>query len=229
MAICGLLLSVNCLLNTGCVVLLRSCFRTVRRLRRWLSPDRIRESRPEISIYKFQLQELGRVGCTMLPRTTTFSRIWNLPPAAMEDLRRDFESAVGSVSGAAARACSSQPPLSVWESDAGLTVEVELPGVHESDLDVSVEDGVLTLSGTRKLSQHAGELKHSGTRHGEFSRSMKLHESLDPTSIQAELDNGVLTLSVSRRVEAQSRKIPVSVRGRTDASSESASVETPPE
>lgn len=155
----------------------------------------------------------------MLPRTTTFSRIWNLSPTTLDELRREFDGAVGSVSDAVSRTCSGHPPVSVWESDTGLVVEVEVPGVRQTDLDVSVEDGILTITGTRKLSDHTGELKHSDCRCGDFNRSMKLHESLDPTSINAELEDGVLTLSIARRVEAQPRKIPVAVRNRTNESS----------
>jgi len=151
----------------------------------------------------------------MLPGTPTFSRIWNLSPTTLDELRREFDSAVGSVSGAVSRTCGSHPPLSVWESDERLVVEFDVPGVLQSDIQVSVEDGVLTVAGTRKPSEHAGEQKPADVRIGEFSRSIKLHESLDPTSIEAELDGGVLTLSISRRAEAQPRTIPVTVRSRS--------------
>ncbi|MGZ0172065.1 MAG: Hsp20/alpha crystallin family protein [Planctomycetales bacterium] len=151
----------------------------------------------------------------MLPRTPTFSRIWNLPPATLDELRREFDNALGSVSGAVSRTCSGHPPISVWESAERLVVELDVPGVPQSDLKVSVEDGVLTVAGTRKPSEHAGEQKHSDARCGEFSRSIKLHESLDPTLINAELDNGVLTLSIARRAEAQPRTIPVAVKSRS--------------
>jgi len=151
----------------------------------------------------------------MLPRTPTFSRVWNLSPTTLDELRREFDNAVGSVSGAVSRTCGSQPPLSVWESDERLVVEFDVPGVCRSDIKVSVEDGVLTVAGTRQPSEHAGEQKHSDGRVGDFSRDIKLHESLDPTSIEAELDSGVLTLSISRRAEAQPRTIPITVRSRS--------------
>jgi HSP20 family protein len=133
----------------------------------------------------------------------------------LEELRREFDNALGSVSGAVSRTCSSHPPICIWESDERLIVELDVPGVQQTDLEVSVEDGVLTVSGIRKPSEHAGEQKHSDARCGEFSRSIKLHESLDPTSIKAELDNGILTLSIARRAEAQPRTIPVAVRSRS--------------
>jgi len=160
----------------------------------------------------------------MLPRPTTFSRIWNLSPTTLDELRREFDSAVGSVSGAVSRTCSSYPPLTVWERDAGLVIEVEVPGFRQDTLDVSVEDGVLTISGTRQPSNHDGELKYSDHRHEEFTRSLQLADSLDPTSVSADLEDGVLTLSIARRVEAQPKKVPVVIRSRTDhTSSESES------
>ena len=150
----------------------------------------------------------------MLPRTTTFSRIWNLSPATMDELRREFDNAVGSVSGAVSRTCSGHPPISVWESEQKLVIEIDVPGVRQPDLEVSVEDSVLTVTGRRPLSEHSGELKHSDYRRDELSRSIKLHESLDPSSVEAELENGVLTLSIARRAEAQPKLIPVLVRSR---------------
>lgn len=161
----------------------------------------------------------------MLPGTPTFSRIWNLSPTTLDELRREFDNAVDSVSGAVSRTCSSQPPVSVWESAERLVVEFDVPGVCQSNLEVSVEDGVLTVAGTRKPSEHAGEQKHADFRCDNFHRSIKLHDSLDPTSVEAELDSGVLTLSIGRRAEAQPRTIPVVVRSRTAATLPEAPVE----
>ena len=151
----------------------------------------------------------------MLPGTPAFSRIWNLSPATMGELRREFDNAVGSVSGAVSRTCSSQPPISVWENEVRLVVEIDVPGVRQADLEVAVEIGILMITDRRIPSEHAGELKHSDYRCDDFSRSIKLHESLDPTSVVAELDNGVLTLSIERRAEAQSRTTPVVIRSRS--------------
>tara|TARA_R110002072_G_scaffold303123_1_gene494702 strand:- start:129930 stop:130424 length:495 start_codon:yes stop_codon:yes gene_type:complete len=150
----------------------------------------------------------------MLPGTPTFSRIWNLSPTTLDELRREFDIALGSVGGAVSRTCSAQPPVTIWESDERLVVEFDVPGVRQPDLEVSVEDGVLTVSGARKSADHPGEQKHADFRCDKFSRSIKLHESLDPTSVEAELDSGVLTLSVGRRAEAQPRTIPVVVKSR---------------
>lgn len=159
----------------------------------------------------------------MLPTPTTFSRIWSLSPSTLDELRREFDNAVGSVGGDVTRTCVSQPPVSIWESDQGLVAEFDVPGVQQTDLEVSVEDGVLTVSGKRQPREHAGERKHADFRFDNFNRSIRLHESLDPASIEAELDNGVLTLSIGRRAEAQPRTIPVKVRSREEGSEENVS------
>jgi HSP20 family protein len=151
----------------------------------------------------------------MLPGTPAFSRICNLSPATLNELRREFDNAVGSVSGAVSRSCSTHPPVSIWDNECHVVVEVDVPGVQQSDLEVSVEDRVLTVSGNRRPSKHGGEPKNLDGRFGKFCRAIKLHESLDTTSIQAELDNGILILSIPRRVESQPRTIPVAIRPRS--------------
>lgn len=145
---------------------------------------------------------------------STFSRIWNLSPSTLDELRREFDTAVDSVSQAVTR---NRFPLSIWESEDKLVLEVDLPGVDESSLDVTVEDGVLNLTGTRARADHQGELKHAETRCGEFTRSVRLHESLDPTSVTAELNNGVLTLEISRRTESLPRRVPVTIRSKSES------------
>jgi len=147
---------------------------------------------------------------------STISRVWNLSPAALADVRREFETAIDSASHAAGHTSSHRFPLSIWESEDKLVLEVEAPGVDPSDLEVTVEDGILRITGKRQRPERDGELKHSESRFGEFSRSVRLHESLDPTSVSAELNNGVLTVDVSRRTESLPRRVPVALRSRSE-------------
>lgn len=143
----------------------------------------------------------------MLP-TSTISRLWNLSPSTLEGLRREFDSAVS----AAAHGCDTRSGLAVWEADDRVTIELDVPGVSEDNLEVSVEDGVLNISGERHKPERDGELKHQEGRFGSFERSIRLHETLDPTTITAELDHGILSLTILRRAESQPRKIPIGVR-----------------
>ena len=154
----------------------------------------------------------------MLP-STTFSRIWDLSPSTLEGLRREFDSSLRTVTGAV---CGGRhPAVSVWDSKQGITVEVDVPGVAGEDLDISIENGVLQITGQRREPQREGELKFCEHRYGEFRRTISLHDTLDPASVAAELDAGVLRLDIARKAEAQPRKIPISVRTKPDDSAES--------
>jgi len=154
----------------------------------------------------------------MLP-ASPFSRVWNLSPSSLEGLRREFDSALGSVAGAVR--CDGRPAVSSWESESGVAIEVDVPGVLEEDLSLSIEDGVLHLTGQRRETQQEGVLKVSQHHYGEFHRAIALHDTLDPSSVTAELGNGVLTLGIARKVESQPRKIPISVRMKSDEITES--------
>ena len=142
----------------------------------------------------------------------TFSRIWNVSPATLDELRREFDSALGSASRCVRESVGSQIPLALWEDDDRVVLELEVPGISQDDLEVQVEAGVLTVAAKRVAPEWSGTLKHNEHRHGEFLRRVRLDESLDPTSIEAELRNGVLTLAIKRRVEAQPVKVAVRVR-----------------
>ena len=147
----------------------------------------------------------------------TFSRIWNVSPATLDELRREFDSALGSVSRSVRESVSSQIPLALWEDDDRVVLELEVPGVSQADLDIQVEAGVLTVAAKRVAPEWSGTLKHNEHRHGDFIRRVRIDESLDPTSVEADLQNGVLTLAIKRRVEAQPVKVAVRVRERESA------------
>ncbi|MBI1314455.1 Hsp20 family protein [bacterium] len=147
-----------------------------------------------------------------MSRATSFSRIWNVSPATLDELRREFDNAIGSVSRSVRDSVSSQLPLALWEDEGQVILEFEVPGIAQKDLDIVVESGVLTVSGKRAVPQRVGKLKHNEHRYGEFARRVRLDETLDPTSVAAELADGILTLTVSRRVEAQPVRVVVQTR-----------------
>ena len=87
----------------------------------------------------------------------------------------------------------------------------DLPGVKDSDLDISVTGNILTISGKREDQRREdGEQYHRSERtYGQFTRSFVLPEGSDPASIQADLKDGVLTLNLGKKAEVQPRKIVV--------------------
>ena len=147
----------------------------------------------------------------MLP-ATSLQRLWNLSPATLSELRNEFDNALDSVSGNLRRTLHTTAPLSVYEAEQHVILELDVPGIPQDALEITVEDGVLTVAGSRKAPEGVGKLKHSEQRFGEFRRSVRLDESLDIQAITAELDNGVLRLLVPRKVEAQPRKVSVTIR-----------------
>lgn len=109
------------------------------------------------------------------------------------------------------RVSAFSPAFEVKETTDAFIVKADLPGVVESDLDISVHNNVLTVSGSRQAEERKeGEGYALYERQfGSFSRSFSLPDVADGERIDAKLDNGVLTLSIAKKVEAKPRKIAV--------------------
>lgn len=101
------------------------------------------------------------------------------------------------------------PHFEVKETSDKFVVRADLPGVEEKNIDVSVHNGVLSVSGHRAAEdRQEGESFYVYERqYGSFSRSFALPESADPEKIDARLTNGVLHLEIGKKVEAKPRKI----------------------
>ena len=108
-----------------------------------------------------------------------------------------------------ARPSAFAPTFEVKETADAYVVRADLPGVKEEDLDVSVHNNVLSISGARQAEERKeGESYFLYERqYGSFSRSFGLPDAADPEKVDAKLADGVLTLTVGKRVEAKPRKI----------------------
>ena len=103
------------------------------------------------------------------------------------------------------------PPVDIYEDDHNINVQAEIPGISEKDLDIRLENNVLTISGERKLeNEEKKENFHRvERRYGRFSRSFSLPGTVDPDSVNAEFENGVLKITIAKREEARSRQIKI--------------------
>jgi len=103
------------------------------------------------------------------------------------------------------------PQVDVKETKDGFVLSADLPGVKESDIHVSVDGSVLTISGHRHEERRTDEERYHAVErtHGSFNRSYEMPETADLDGIKAELKNGVLTVQVGKKPEAQPRQIPV--------------------
>ena len=109
------------------------------------------------------------------------------------------------------REAAFQPVVDIYEGKDAIFVKAELPGVKPDDVHIHVENNLLTLSGERRLENvDDGEGYHRvESTYGAFTRSFQLPNTVNPESIDANLDAGVLTLRLPKRAEAQPRKIAV--------------------
>ena len=103
------------------------------------------------------------------------------------------------------------PAFEVKETTDAFVLKADLPGVAEPDLDISVHNSVLTVSGSRQAEERKeGESYALYERQfGSFSRSFSLPDMADGDRIEAKLDRGVLTLTIGKKAEARPRKISV--------------------
>ena len=108
-----------------------------------------------------------------------------------------------------------QPSVSVSEDDREIRVQAELPGIKESDIDITYEPGYLILKGEKKEEEQR-ESKLRGTRYSEwrygaFERRIPLRVDVQEGQIQANFDRGILTISLPKTEQSrlQARKIPV--------------------
>lgn len=101
------------------------------------------------------------------------------------------------------------PNIELSESDKEIKVIAELPGLEQKDVDVSLANDVLTIRGEKKGS--SADALYSERWQGTFQRSVQLSPDADPDRVTADFRNGVLTVTIAKRPDAQNhvRRIPV--------------------
>ncbi|MCL2600059.1 MAG: Hsp20/alpha crystallin family protein [Treponema sp.] len=142
---------------------------------------------------------------------------------ALSDLDRYFESFFGdSVFVPATREYARVPAVDVRETEKTYMLDMELPGHDEKGIEIHVDGGRLSISSKQEDANKKEEAK-AGTqdretwlirerRSASFSRSFKLPEDADPDGVSAEFKNGILSLEIKKRAEAQKRSIRINVK-----------------
>ena len=112
-----------------------------------------------------------------------------------------------------ALAATGWPQLEIEQQDDQIRVVAELPGVDENDVDLTIEDGVLSLTG-EKRSERQDQSGYSERSYGRFERRIALPSNIDEDKCKAEFKNGVLTVTIPRAAEkARGRRIPLGSGG----------------
>ena len=104
------------------------------------------------------------------------------------------------------------PAMDIVENENAFVATADLPGLTKDDIDLSLEDGVLTVSGERRFehSEGEGKFRRIERSYGRFTRSFTVPQGIDQEKLKAEFDNGVLTLTLPKSEIAKSRKISIS-------------------
>jgi HSP20 family protein len=103
------------------------------------------------------------------------------------------------------------PAMDVFETEGSIVAKLELPGIEPGDVEVSVEDSTLTVSGAREFSSEANEESYHRVerRYGQFVRAITLPQTADTEKVEAHFDKGVLTIEVPKVERAKPKKIEV--------------------
>jgi HSP20 family protein len=105
------------------------------------------------------------------------------------------------------------PSVDIYETEHELVVKADLPDVDPKDLDIRVENNILTIRGERKFEKKVNEENYLRVErsYGSFARSFTLANTVNSEAIKADYQSGVLTLTVPKREEAKPKQIKVNV------------------
>ena len=108
------------------------------------------------------------------------------------------------------------PSVDVYETENELVIMADLPEVSEKDIDLRVENNMLTIRGERKFEQKVKEENYLRMErsYGSFSRSFSLSNTVDTQAIKAEYTDGVLNITLPKRAESKSKQVKINVTNR---------------
>lgn len=113
------------------------------------------------------------------------------------------------------------PPVDISEDDHNITLQAEIPGVKQEDLNITLENNVLTISGERKFKEEEKKenFHRIERRYGKFTRSFTLPASVNAENVNATFENGLLNITLPKREEFKAKQITIGVNKAPVASS----------
>ena len=103
------------------------------------------------------------------------------------------------------------PTVDIQELEGQYILTADLPGLSKSDIEIKVDNDVLTLSGNRETDENESGYIFRERRTGSFERSFQLGRGIESVGIEANYKNGVLTVLIPKKAELQARQIPVTI------------------
>jgi HSP20 family protein len=102
-----------------------------------------------------------------------------------------------------------KPAVDIWETEDALTVQADVPGARPEDFDIDLRESVLTIQASTNGVEERWNRVYEEYRTGNFMRQFRLGQNIDQDKISANIENGVLTLSLPKAERAKPRKIEV--------------------
>jgi HSP20 family protein len=106
------------------------------------------------------------------------------------------------------------PPVDVYEDEQAIRLKMEVPGIDEKDIDIRLENNLLTVHGERKLESETKEENYHRIErsYGSFTRSFTLPPTVNPEDVKAAYAKGVLSITLAKRAEARPKQIKVEIK-----------------
>jgi HSP20 family protein len=105
------------------------------------------------------------------------------------------------------------PPVDVYEDEHNVILKIEVPGIDEKDIDVRIENNVLTIHGERQFEKEEKEenFRRVERQYGTFTRTFTLPTTVDAEKVSANYDKGILKIALPKKAEAKPKQIKVNV------------------
>src|SRR6266581_7471781 len=138
-----------------------------------------------------------RITMTVLTRWEPFREFSTL----QDRMNRLFRNSYNDAGEEALTTSSFAPPVDVYEDEHNITLKIEVPGIDEKDIDVRIENNLLTVHGERKFEKEEKEenFRRVERQYGSFTRSFTLPNSVDAEGVQAHYDKGILKVQLAKK------------------------------
>jgi HSP20 family protein len=128
---------------------------------------------------------------------------------AVSTLDRMLDDVMGSAFGTATNSRTFAPAIDVRANENEVMFLCDVPGVRQEDLEVTLENRVLTIKGVRRFDSQENEQVMLGRAYGTFHRAFTLPDSIDDQNLTANLADGVLTVRIPKHARAKPKKIAI--------------------
>lgn len=154
----------------------------------------------------------------LIPQNTWFGSASTMNPntSSLSAMRKALDQVFNEFGGALSANCShcTSLRLNISENDNAVEIEAELPGVEEKDVEVSLNEGVLTIKGEKRMEREDQQknYRHQERMFGKFERSIELPFEPDPKTVKALFAKGVLKVTVPKSASAIQNNVKIPIK-----------------